>query len=314
MSDKTHYSVATLGFAERERRVFSSVLVISEYRSPAFRTYTSQRGVFPDLVIINSDHPTATATWQKYQAAHAHIAKIVPIFLSRTTAVPTGSYALRRPILATRLFALLEQVVTEVHGFRPPLAIAQDDPLFVLTPGDTQKLKIADAPAGDAGTPGNAALAAVPPLEKEAAVRAAVPPAQPAAASRASGAADIIALVVDDSLPVRIQMRTALASIAQHVDFAESGEAALDLIDRRRYSVIFLDVILPGKDGYEVCKRIKRHPLQKGTPVVMLTGSSSPADRVKGKLAGCDTYLIKPVKQAVFEQVVSEFVRASAAA
>jgi twitching motility two-component system response regulator PilG len=46
----------------------------------------------------------------------------------------------------------------------------------------------------------------------------------------------------------------------------------------------------------------------------MLTGNSSPADRVKGRLAGCDTYLMKPVKQSVFEQLVAEFMRAHAAA
>jgi twitching motility two-component system response regulator PilG len=123
------------------------------------------------------------------------------------------------------------------------------------------------------------------------------------------------ALVVDDSLPVRIQMKQALENVADEVDFAENGEDAMDLISRRQYHIIFLDVVLPGSyNGYQICKAIKEKAERRATPVIMLTSNSSPADRIKGKLAGCDTYLIKPVKQAVFEEVVKEFVRPAALA
>ncbi len=115
------------------------------------------------------------------------------------------------------------------------------------------------------------------------------------------------ALVIDDSLPVRIQMKQALKSFMNHVDFAESGEEAFALIDKNQYQIIFLDVILPGMDGYEICKIIKQGRA-KDTPIIMLTGNSSPADKVKGKLAGCDTYLIKPVGQTIFKEVVAEFL------
>lgn len=117
------------------------------------------------------------------------------------------------------------------------------------------------------------------------------------------------ALVVDDSLPVRVQMKIALKSFASQVDFAETGEAAISLIENESYDIVFLDVVLPGIDGYDVCKVIKTDTSNKDTPVIMLTGNSSPADRVKGKLAGCDTYLIKPVGQAVFQEVVGEYLR-----
>jgi CheY-like chemotaxis protein len=116
-------------------------------------------------------------------------------------------------------------------------------------------------------------------------------------------------LVVDDSLPVRIQMKEALQRFARTIDFAHDGEQAMILIDNCKYDVIFLDVILPGKDGYDVCRYIRSHALQRQTPVIMLTGNSAPADRVKGKLAGCDTYLIKPVRQSVLTEVISEFIK-----
>jgi two-component system, cell cycle response regulator len=115
------------------------------------------------------------------------------------------------------------------------------------------------------------------------------------------------ALVVDDSLPVRIQMDQALKPFARKVDFAETGEEAFELINTNEYDLIFLDVVLPGVDGYEICKIIKEGRA-KNTPVIMLTGNSSPADRIKGKLAGCDTYLIKPVGEAVFQEVVQNYL------
>ncbi|MBI4005644.1 MAG: response regulator, partial [Gammaproteobacteria bacterium] len=70
----------------------------------------------------------------------------------------------------------------------------------------------------------------------------------------------------------------------------------------------------PGIDGYDICKIIKQDPAKRKIPVIMLTSNSSPADRVKGKLAGCDTYLIKPVQHAVFEEVVQECLSAASTA
>jgi CheY-like chemotaxis protein len=126
---------------------------------------------------------------------------------------------------------------------------------------------------------------------------------------------EVVALVVDDSLPVRIQMDQALRPFTGRVDFAESGEEAFELINANEYQIIFLDVVLPGMDGYDICKVIKQGKA-KNTPIIMLTGNSSPADKIKGKLAGCDTYLIKPVGQAIFKEVVSQYlstpIRASA--
>lgn len=132
-------------------------------------------------------------------------------------------------------------------------------------------------------------------------------------AGNESASIKAVALVVDDSLPVRIQMDQALKPFTGRVDFAESGEEAFELINTNEYQIIFLDVVLPGMDGYEICKVIKQGKA-KDTPIIMLTGNSSPADKVKGKLAGCDTYLIKPVGQTIFKEVVSQFLNTPASA
>lgn len=115
------------------------------------------------------------------------------------------------------------------------------------------------------------------------------------------------ALVVDDSITVRKQLELELGASNIHVDSAETGETGLDLMGKNYYDIIFLDVMLPGADGYQVCKHIKKNPLLKQIPVVMLTSKSSPFDRVRGSLAGCDTYLTKPVDYQEFRQVLEKY-------
>jgi CheY-like chemotaxis protein len=119
--------------------------------------------------------------------------------------------------------------------------------------------------------------------------------------------ATVRALIVDDSLPVRIQMRQALQPFSWKVDYAETGEEALPMLDANDYDIVFLDVVMPGIDGYEVCRYAKSGRARE-TPVVMLTSASSPADRVKGKLAGCNTYLIKPVTPPVLKQLIEQYL------
>lgn len=116
-------------------------------------------------------------------------------------------------------------------------------------------------------------------------------------------------LVVDDSSTVRRQVGLELERLDIQVDAAESGEQAFELLARNRYDLIFLDVILPGVDGYHLCKAIKKDKTMKKTPVVMLTSKSSPFDRVKGALSGCDAYLTKPVKQSAFQGVVKKYLK-----
>ena len=131
-------------------------------------------------------------------------------------------------------------------------------------------------------------------------------PASPAAATGIYKA-----LVVDDSLPVRKQVNIALRRAGITAEFAEDAESALHLIETRSYDILFLDVVLPGKDGYEICKAVKRDKDKKHIPVIMLTGKSSPIDKVKGKLSGCDAYLTKPVSLKEFNQTLSKWLNPS---
>jgi CheY-like chemotaxis protein len=87
------------------------------------------------------------------------------------------------------------------------------------------------------------------------------------------------------------------------IDFADSGEMALEKIESTQYDIIFLDVMMPGIDGYETCTQIRKKPLYKKTPIVMVSAKCSPLDEVKGIVAGCTTYLTKPVQNEAFQKL-----------
>ena len=115
-------------------------------------------------------------------------------------------------------------------------------------------------------------------------------------------------LVVDDSLSVRTQMDLCLRLHDLSVDLAEDAEEALDLIEVGNYDVIFLDVVLPKMDGYKVCKLIRSNAVTRSIPIVMLTGKSSPFNKVRGVMAGCDRYLTKPVDAEQLKMVLYEYI------
>lgn len=118
------------------------------------------------------------------------------------------------------------------------------------------------------------------------------------------------ALVVDDSLAVRKFMEDKLdgLEVAVKLDFAATGEQALALAEERAYDIIFLDIMLPGIDGYRVCKSLKASTKSRNSPVIMLTSKKSPFDRVKGSMAGCDAYLTKPPDEQKLEAIIRRYL------
>lgn len=123
--------------------------------------------------------------------------------------------------------------------------------------------------------------------------------------------ADKKILVVDDSYSVRKYMEHKLPELASNpvnVDFADSGEAAMKLIEKTQYDMVFLDVVMPGIDGYQVCKWIKS---EYPTYVIMLTSKKSPFDKVRGNMSGCNAYITKPPKDERIEKVLKKGIAAS---
>ncbi|WP_262695565.1 PleD family two-component system response regulator [Kordiimonas aquimaris] len=113
-------------------------------------------------------------------------------------------------------------------------------------------------------------------------------------------------LVVDDVPPNVKLLEAKLTSEYFDVLTAYSGPEALDIISREHPDIILLDVMMPGMDGFEVCKRIKADPTTAHIPVVMVTALDQPSDRVAGLEAGADDFLTKPVQDlAMFARVRS---------
>ena len=116
-------------------------------------------------------------------------------------------------------------------------------------------------------------------------------------------------LVVDDSYSVRKYMEHKLPELSSAdiiVEYADSGEAAMDKLKQKDFDLVFLDVVMPGIDGYQVCKWIKA---EKSSYVVMLTSKKSPFDKVRGNMSGCNSYLTKPPKDDRLKKVLDKSLK-----
>jgi DNA-binding response OmpR family regulator len=100
-------------------------------------------------------------------------------------------------------------------------------------------------------------------------------------------------LVVDDDPTVREIVLSYLKAERYEVAQAADGEAALAIIDRSRPDLVVLDVMLPGLDGLEVCRRVRAES-GSALPIIMLTALGSESDRVVGLELGADDYVAKP--------------------
>lgn len=106
-------------------------------------------------------------------------------------------------------------------------------------------------------------------------------------------------LVVDDNfLNVKL-LEELLKSASYEVATAMSGEAALEKLYLSRPDIVLLDVMMPGMDGYEVCRRIRQSEQTARLPVIMVTALDKPSDRETGLAAGADDFLTKPVEDGV---------------
>lgn len=105
----------------------------------------------------------------------------------------------------------------------------------------------------------------------------------------------ISALVIDDSATVRQQVTGALQRLGFGAEEASSGEHALTKVKLKAYDLFLVDIEMPGMDGYTFIKRLHEFPDRPRVPVLILSSRASPFDKVRGALAGSDSYLAKPI-------------------
>ncbi len=113
------------------------------------------------------------------------------------------------------------------------------------------------------------------------------------------------ALVVDDYRPAKQLLGASLSTFPQigEIDYASSGEEALNKVSNSKYDLIFLDVTMPGLDGFETCARIRDIKGYGMTPIIMVTGNSAPGNSFRGTISGCSGYVTKPIQQESFRKL-----------
>jgi signal transduction histidine kinase len=103
-------------------------------------------------------------------------------------------------------------------------------------------------------------------------------------------------LVVDDN-PANIKVLfDFLQGSSFRVFVAKSGESALEKIEETTPDLILLDILMPGIDGFETCRRLKENPKTKNVPIIFMTALSEPSDKVKGLDLGAIDYITKPIE------------------
>jgi two-component system, cell cycle response regulator len=116
-------------------------------------------------------------------------------------------------------------------------------------------------------------------------------------------------LIVEDTETIRLLIRNRLANAYYHVIEASSGEDAIRLAATESPDLVLLDVMLPGIDGFEVCRRLKESPATTHVPVVIVTALDNRADRVKGLEMGADDFLSKPFDELALLSRVASLTR-----
>ena len=116
-------------------------------------------------------------------------------------------------------------------------------------------------------------------------------------------------LVIDDDDLVSRTLQRALKMYDYQVMTANSGIEGLQLARRHRPDLFILDIMMPGVDGYQVCRQIRGDPLLQDAPVLFLTAKAKDEDKIEGFRAGGDDYLIKPFNMQELELRVKAILR-----
>ena len=293
------YTVDVHGFSQTERIILKSIFNLSARRVPKFVEYMPTMGSAPDVFLVDAEDAGAIADFRQKNALNTK-----PAILVGDTDHGISCTTLSRPLQWTKMFKAFDHAVginAPSQIPKPELAVRmaapyeKTQPMFAITP-TVRSLAPSIAPPQMAITAPLKSISANHSLTGNFAPVS--PPDRPFN----------WVLVCDDNLTVREFMRVKLAPFGFNVDFAETGEQAVGLTGTKHYTCVFLDVVMPGINGYQVCKLIKSKKGGAKTAVVMLSSKDSTFDKIRGTMSGCDTYLTKPVNENRLFEVISKYV------
>ncbi len=115
-------------------------------------------------------------------------------------------------------------------------------------------------------------------------------------------------LVAEDSVTDLEYVRNVLKDTGHEIVTASDGEDAEKKIRSERFDLIILDVIMPKKNGFQVCRDLKRDDELKDIPVVMITSKSQESDRFWGMKQGANEYITKPYEPGELLRAVKKYI------
>ena len=263
--------IATIGLPNTDQRVLTSLVRLTAQRARRYEIGEAGMINAPNIVMFDGDSPPTVGKWRTEYGSRS----VPSIMVSQSAVITeTGATLLTRPLIASKVLNALDSIAVTRTAAPTEDVATSSEPLSARTRADEvfERLR---------GLSSNSLRAATSSLR---------------------------ALVIDDSPTVRKQLELTLREFNIDVDAVESGEDGLQQLATSRYAIVFLDVVLPGWDGYQICKTIKKDAALRDTPVVMLTSKSSPFDRIRGSLVGCDSYLTKPLDANVFHGVLKKYL------
>ena len=115
-------------------------------------------------------------------------------------------------------------------------------------------------------------------------------------------------LLVDDEPNIILSLEFLIEQAGYEARVARDGEAALKAIEERKPDLVLLDVMLPKRDGFDVCERIRANPAWNDIRIVMLTAKGRDSEREKGLALGADAYITKPFSTREAMEQIKRFL------
>ena len=277
----TAVNLGTIGLQADVQVIIRAVCTLSRSRATQYYMAVEKPNEPVGIVVVDADNHEAYTTWQRFNISYPNVPSVLISKEDHDYEIPIV-FSVKRNGLGTRLLTLLDRATQQIRsGTSQPI---HGQTSSHQSPQTQNQYRSSEADMGNAQNTINS----VEQLSGKSVIN------QP------------IALVVDDSLSVRTQMKIFLNRQNLVVHLAENAEIGLQMVKQQRYNIIFLDVVLPEMDGYKACKLIKREKLASKVPIIMLTSKKSAFNRVRGVMAGCDVYLTKPVDARKLVKIIDK--------
>ncbi|WGO98048.1 response regulator [Saccharophagus degradans] len=274
-SQSRSFKIGIVAASDIQFDVISRIFTVTRYRTRQYHPVRIDAKHLlarseVDFLLLCSSNPNVINAWEK-SWKESENSDLPLVYLSHPSVKLQRDYVLTSPVNPSKLVKLLDRFTIKQLNYFPEFEIGHDtNEIEDVTLNGLKLLRTQTQQDGKCATQRKRAL------------------------------------VVDDSLAVRKQMQIEFELLNDDLDVVPDAESALEAVRQRKYDIVFLDVVMPGMDGYTACKQIKKTALNRSTPIVMLTSRSSSFDKFKGTLAGCAAYLIKPINHNEFEDVYKQ--------